>query len=950
MRLGRLAPDYSAPYEVVDRDANYRLRHYTTDTALVDRVPLLLIPPLMVTAEIYDVAPELSAVTELSSRGIDVFVVDFGAPEHEEGGMTRTLPDHVRAIDRAIDRVATLTGRSVHVAGYSQGGMFAYQTAAYRRSRDIASIATFGAPVDVHRNVPALRSDAVNAVVHVAEPAISRIVSKIEGLPSALTSTGFKLLSTRKELAQRIDFLRKLHDRSALVRREARRRFLGGAGFVAWPGPAFRDFVSDFIVHNRMLSGGFVIDGRTLTLADITSPILALVGRRDDMARPAAVRAIERAAPNAAVTTLEVDAGHFGLVVGSRATSTTWPLVASWIRSLEGLEPPPAALSSAPPQVESLDDEPDGAGFEVDVDVPVFLDTLRESAVDMARSVWARLGDVVANAGDAYDSVRYREPRLRRLLELDGSTRVSASLALAEQAAKNPDATFFLWQSRAFSFREADERVTNVAKGLHRIGVRPGQRVAVIMNPRPSLLSLVSALGRIGAIAVVAPPEAPPTALQGVLAELDVAHLVCDPAHAAAYRDARAPGAAPILVLGGGATRHDFGEGIVDMERIDPASVTLPADLALDAQRGSDIAMILVRTTLDGGVRAVPITNRRWALSAWGAAASCTLKPEDTLYCPVPLHHPSALLVGVGAAIAGGARLALGDAFSPERFFAEVRRYGATVVLYVGEMLRPLAAGPKDHSLPVRTFAGSGMRTDLAARLSERFGARTLEFYASTTERAVLANAAGKKLGALGRPLPGSAPVSVIRFDVLTGDPLRDVRGDFVTASIDEPGLLAVRLDADDPRTTSSRIGNLDGAGPWIASRDVLRVDEDGDHWYVESVAGYFRKGANVVSTRALEDAIYALDEVAAVAVYPIDEGRSRVLAASVAARGPLDPSRLAFAFRDVPFADWPSVVFEVAHVPMNDGFRPDKRALASRGASPEGLMKVWRLDDRAYA
>ena len=77
-----------------------------------------------------------------------------------------------------------------------------------------------------------------------------------------------------------------LHDRQALEKREAKRLFLGGEGFVAWPGPAFRKFVDEVIVGNRMASGGFVIDGHTVTLADLTCPILYFVGSRDEMGRP----------------------------------------------------------------------------------------------------------------------------------------------------------------------------------------------------------------------------------------------------------------------------------------------------------------------------------------------------------------------------------------------------------------------------------------------------------------------------------------------------------------------------------------------------------------------------------------------------------------------------------------------------------------------------------------
>ena len=89
--------------------------------------------------------------------------------------------------------------------------------------------------------------------------------------------------------------------------------FLGGEGFVAWPGPAFRKFVDDVIVGNRMASGGFVIDGHAVTLADLTCPILYFVGsaatRWVDRARCAAIR---RAAPHVTkMFEVPLKAGHF---------------------------------------------------------------------------------------------------------------------------------------------------------------------------------------------------------------------------------------------------------------------------------------------------------------------------------------------------------------------------------------------------------------------------------------------------------------------------------------------------------------------------------------------------------------------------------------------------------------------------------------------------------------
>jgi putative long chain acyl-CoA synthase len=81
-----------------------------------------------------------------------------------------------------------------------------------------------------------------------------------------------------------------------------------------------------------MLEGGFVIDDRLVTLADIERPILSVVGTVDEIAPAPGVRAIRLAAPRAEVYELPLPAGHFGLVVGSMSTTVTWPTVVAWAR------------------------------------------------------------------------------------------------------------------------------------------------------------------------------------------------------------------------------------------------------------------------------------------------------------------------------------------------------------------------------------------------------------------------------------------------------------------------------------------------------------------------------------------------------------------------------------------------------------------------------------------
>ncbi len=895
VRFGRLGDPYGAPYDIVDEGPIHVLRRYGP---AAPQPVALLVPPLMVTAEVYDIAPDVSAVSSLEARGISTFVVDFGAPERAEGGMHRTLDDHVRAVSTCIDRVRALTGRDVHLCGYSQGGMFAYQTAALRRGDGVASIITFGSPVDLHRGLPAVRRDLAGAIVAMVEPALSSIAAHVEGLPSVLTSTAFKVVSGRKEIKQRVDFVRSLHDRSALVRREARRRFLGGEGFVAWPGPALRGFLDDFIVHNRMLSGGFVIDGRTVTLADIEKPILAFVGATDDIARPPTIRAITTAAPNAEVSLVTVHAGHFGLVVGSRAMTRTWPIVADWILWRDGRGERPRALDELP--------KSDGAEAREQEPAETELELFYDAATKSARAAWSRLGDVAASASDALDALRYQEPRLRRLAHMRSSTLTSPALDLAKRAEETPDATFFLFRDRAFSYRDADARVTNVMRGLYACGVRPSQRVLVVMGSRPSFLSMTTALGRLGAVPVIAPPNASPERLRAASERENVSHVACDPEHAQRCRDIHP---SPVLVLGASRAR-DFGAGVVDMEAIDPASVTLPEDFTPNPGRASDLALTFLRPSESGDLRSAPVTNHRYALSALGAAAACTIKPADTVYCCIPLHHPTSLMASVGSALASGARLALAERFDPASFETEVRRAGATLVFYAGDMLRPLVHQSRSDGfararapLPVRLFAGSGMRADLARKLAERFGAMAIEFYASTTHRAILANVDKKKalLGnALGRVLPGSDTIDVMRVDLHTKTAVRDAAGDLVVAGPGEVGLLAVRE-----------------GGQWITSSDIVYRDGDGDFWFVDALSGF----VGSQSTRQIEDRFYAELDVDVAAAYAVNDTAD----VWVAYVGNVSRSRLeAMLERHAQ----PRVVVRVTDIPLTEGFRPRKSHL----------------------
>lgn len=928
-RMGRLTEPEGAPFEVVHQGRVFKLRRYAGQSrARPIAAPILLVPPLMVTSEVYDIAEDISAVRALLRDGVDVWLCDFGAPEREEGGMDRTLDDHVRAVDEAIGRVSEATGQDVHLAGYSQGGMFAYQAAAYRRSKDLASVITFGSPVDIHRNVAGIEDSVVAQLAIALQRGIEKPLEGLEGLPGFLTSTGFKMLSIRKEVGQLVDFVSKLHDRQALEKRESRRRFLAGEGFVAWPGPALRTFIDEFIVHNRMLSGGFVVGGRTVTLADIHCPVLFFVGEKDDIARPASLRAVRRAVSSDEVFEVGIPAGHFGLVVGSKALALTWPTVSQWMRWREDGGHRPAVLREEEPSEEVED-----LAFS-DFDVKLFVD----AAKDGVRKAFRSIGTLIEDAGDLAIDLKWQVPRLAELERLGPDSRVGFGAALAERAAENPDGTFFLWRGRAFSYGDAEGRVDAVVRGLWHLGVRPGNHVAVLMEARPSFLTAVTALNRMQAVAVLLRAGADIDEMRQAMALGGAKHLIADPdraEEARAFHDV-------VWVLGGGATR-DLEAGVVDMEAIDPEAVTLPDDFVPNAARARDLAMVLFTPSRDGSgaLRSAQVTGRRWAFSALGAAAACTLTPDDTVYSSLPLHHAAGILVTVGGALVGGARLALADSASsgfPEEldgdvgpFWTEVRRYGVTVVFYAGEAVRSLVNAPfspRDATHPIRLFAGSGMRREIWRAARDRFEAGVLEFYASTEVDAILANASGEKIGVVGSPLPGSAPIRLVAFDPRTRELVRD--GGLVVVEDGVPGVLVAELrDEGELRIEAGRIEHdaFERGDRWFVSGDVLSRDEDGEHRFLGRLSEVFEVGGAPRSVREIEDALDTIEDVALPVVRL--EGSRPVAYVALKEGRTLRDDAVRLALAELPAAMHPTIhLVALDAMPLTDGFRPIKSRL----------------------
>jgi fatty-acyl-CoA synthase len=272
-----------------------------------------------------------------------------------------------------------------------------------------------------------------------------------------------------------------------------------------------------------------------------------------------------------------------------------------------------------------------------------------------------------------------------------------------------------------------------------------------------------------------------------------------------------------------------------------------------------------------------------------GFAAIAGYRPEDVIYCALPLYHTAGGVVVIGAALASGATVALRRRFSASRFWEDVREEGATAFHYIGEFCRYLVNRPEDPSdrdHRVRVAVGNGLRPDIWERFQQRFGIPEIrEFYGATEGNVALLNLDGKP-GAVGRiPFRFLMPARLLRYDVDRDEHVRGSDGLCVECRPGEVGELVGRIP-DKPDAATGRFEGYTSeeatrkkilrdvfakGDAWFRTGDLLRCDEAGYFYFVDRIGDTFRwKGENV-STQEVEEILSAYPGVEMVIVYGVE-------------------------------------------------------------------------------
>ncbi|XP_078592849.1 long-chain fatty acid transport protein 2-like [Branchiostoma floridae x Branchiostoma japonicum] len=443
------------------------------------------------------------------------------------------------------------------------------------------------------------------------------------------------------------------------------------------------------------------------------------------------------------------------------------------------------------------------------------------------------------------------------------------------QVQLQPDKPFVLFEDQLYTYKDVDVMSNKVANVFHGEGVTCGDTVAMLVHNEPAFIWTFLGLAKLGVKIAL---------LNTNLRNKSLLHC---------FKAAEAK----VLIVGQG---QPLLEAIVEilpaLEQIGVTVWVQGDNPSLNGFRSLDDKInqtpdqpipfklrenVLVNDTFcyiytsgtTGLPKAAKVTVGRLSQASCSFGVS-NVKANDVVYLTLPLYHSNALFAGLGGAIEYGHTIALARKFSATRFWDDCRKYNATIILYIGELLRYLCAQPKtpfDRNHSVRLAFGNGLRPDVWVKFRDRFGVgEIMEIYGSTEGNVSFINITNKT-GAVGMLTPllrrmneRFKGASFLKVDPETNEPVRDQNARCIPVKPGEPGLLVgpvtdatpfVGYQGDRKLTDKKILRNVFKKGDtFFNTGDLMMMDKDYYVYFIDRLGDTYRwKGENVATTEVAE-------------------------------------------------------------------------------------------------
>ncbi len=304
----------TAPGKVIFRNELIELLQFSPTTDEVHEIPLVIFPPWINKFYILDLRPENSMIRWLSSQGFTVFLASWVNPTPELA--TRTFEDYMRegiyeGTAAAMEQAGVDT---VNTVGYCIGGTLLSSTLAHMAAKGdkrIASATFFAAQQDF--------SEAGDLLLFSGEAWLGDLEKKMDEGGGVLS--GQTMADTFNALRAN-DLVWSFFVNNYLLGKEPKPFDLlfWNSDQTRMPKTLHLDYLRRFYGNNQLAKGEFVLDGVTLDLSTVKTPIYVQSSKEDHIA-PA--RSVYKGAKlfGGPVTFMMAGSGHIAGVINAPAAN-----------------------------------------------------------------------------------------------------------------------------------------------------------------------------------------------------------------------------------------------------------------------------------------------------------------------------------------------------------------------------------------------------------------------------------------------------------------------------------------------------------------------------------------------------------------------------------------------------------------------------------------------------
>jgi len=501
------------------------------------------------------------------------------------------------------------------------------------------------------------------------------------------------------------------------------------------------------------------------------------------------------------------------------------------------------------------------------------------------------------------------------------------------------------------TFAQLWEQGQCLASGLHRLGLRPGDKLGTLLANHAEFVELMVAGSLLDLTLVPIDPRTKGDKLVYMLASVGCKAVVAGDYALAEVSAVRAQIASLQWLIGlptdeGKATAEQL-RAIDAIPYAELAAGPVQPELLPGASPDSALELIYTSGTT-GDPKGIVMTHRRYVETARSLPAFFGFQTDDRLYSGLSLTHANAQLITLGTALVNAIPCFLSRRFSKSRLWDITRQYGCTNFTLLGGMTTAsYAESPKanDSANPVRSIISAGMPAAIWEDFARRFDVRLYEFYGAA-EGGLTGNPPGVgPVGSIGKPV---ASLDYRLVNDAGEDVAKDAHGERVGELLFRPkDGTPFRVEYHgNPEASAKKC-----AGGWLHMGDEVREDRDGWLYFLCRKGSGIRRNGDFINSAFIEKVIAEQPEIDDVYIYGIPSangvpGEKDVVAAVVPRQtGPLDVQALYRICRARLEANFvPSHIQVLQQIPKTASEKPLERFLVEALASnPEVVHREMR-------